>query len=216
MTSPAHQHRLRHAAAAHAAAGAYMPSPNTSAYDLVRAKLAEDKRFLKGIQSVEQKISAKRNRLPEYLPWIDGVLTADTATQDDVFSALMVWAIDVGNYPLALLMGAHLLKHGLAMPEPFQRDVATVLVEEIADRFGTDESLKPEQLLELGAITDGRDMPDEVRAKLHKATGLALRDSAPEQALDHLQRALQLNQRIGVKTEISKLQKQLKPDASVT
>lgn len=212
MTSPAQRHRDRilaeqsHRAAADAGADT---AGNHSAYALMLAKLAEDKRVLKAIQSIEQKIVVKGNRLPEYAPWIDGVLQANQPVQDDVFATTMVWRIDTGDLDGALVMAEHMLRHDLKLPEHYQRDLATLVVEEIADRSALPDggNVTAAHLLRVGALTDGRDMPDEVRAKLHKATGLALRESAPAQALEHLQRALQLNPRIGVKAEITKLEK---------
>ena len=214
MPSPAQQHRQRIAAAmsqtvvADADHGAVAAG---SAYALMLAKLAEDKRVLKNIQSIAQKIEVKRQRLPEYAAWIDGVLQADQPVQDDVFATVMVWRIDTGDIDGALVMATHMLTHDLKLPEHYQRDLATLVVEEIAERAGHADSgnVTASQLLQVGQLTDGRDMPDEVRAKLHKAIGLALRDASPAQALDHLQRALQLNARLGIKTEITKLQKQL-------
>lgn len=212
MTSPAQRHRERiHAEQAQAnAAASGSPVARGSAYDLMRAKLAEDQRKLKSIQSLEQKIALKARLLPEYAPWIEGVLAADKPTQDDVFGTTMVWHIDTGDIEGALIMAAHMLKHSLKLPEQYQRDLATLVVEEIADRAQhAPDTVTAEQLLQTGALTDALDMPDEVRAKLHKATGLALRECAPAQALEHMQRALQLNPRIGLKAEIGKLEKQL-------
>lgn len=214
MTSPAQLHRARMLAAQAqtnaAAVGDLTPSEH-SAYALMLAKLAEDKRTLKGIQSFEAKAACKAQRLPEYAGWIDGVLQADKPVQDDVFATCMIWRIDTGDIDGALVMAEYMLRHDLKLPEHYQRDLATAVVEEIADRAGHADggNVTAEQLLRVGALTEGRDMPDEVRAKLHKTTGLALRDTAPAQALEHLQRALQLNPRIGAKAEINKLEKAL-------
>lgn len=221
MPSPAQLHRERHLAqAAHSAVAATAAAPraNATGYELMLAKLAEDKRVLKGIQSIEQKIEVKRQRLPEYGAWVTGVLQSTAPVQDDVFATCMVWSIDVGAIDAALVMAAFMLRHDLKLPEHYQRDVATTVVEEIADRAGLPDggNVTAANLLAAGQLTEGRDMPDEVRAKLHKATGLALREEAPAQALEHLQRALQLNARIGVKKEIEKLQKQLRSDSTAS
>lgn len=210
MPSPAQAHRQR-MLAEQSATSTEPVAAHGSPYALMLAKLTEDKRALKLIKSVEQKIAVKAARLPEYQPWIDGVLAADAPVQDDVVATVMVWHIDVGQIDRALQIAAHMLKHNLKLPEHYQRDLATLVVEEIAERalHGDSGAVTTAQLCDTGALTEGRDMPDEVRAKLHKATGRALVDSAPAQALDHLQRALQLNPRLGLKTEIGKLQKQL-------
>ncbi|MEP9097980.1 terminase, partial [Enterobacter hormaechei] len=67
-------------------------------------------------------------------------------------------------------------------------------------------------LLDTIALTERADMPDIVRAKLHKITGYVLRDAnqLPE-ALAHLQRAIQLERTIGVKKDIEQLERQLRP-----
>jgi hypothetical protein len=212
MSTPAQRHRERILAQATstAAADAGAGQASGSAYDLMRAKLAEDKRSLKALQSREAKIELKRKLLPEYAAWVDGVITADQPVQDDVVATVLVWSIDAGDIEQALRIGAYMLKHSLKLPEHYRRDLPTTLVEEIADQAGRpDATVTADQLLQVGALTDGRDMPDEVKAKLHKAIGLALRDTAPAQALEHLQRALQLNARSGVKNDVSKLEKQL-------
>ncbi len=55
-------------------------------------------------------------------------------------------------------------------------------------------------------------MPDQVRAKLHKVTGLVLRDAGePAAALEHLRRAMQLDAQAGVKKEIERLDRELQP-----
>jgi hypothetical protein len=211
-----HRERMLAQAAATTAADTGTAHATGSAYDLMRAKLAEDKRSLKALQSREAKIELKRKLLPEYAAWVDGVITADKPVQDDVVATVMVWAIDTGDIEPALAVAAYMLKHDLKLPEHYKRDLPTTLVEEIADQAGRpDATVTADQLLRVGALTDGRDMPDEVKAKLHKAIGLALRDTAPAQALEHLQRALQLNARSGVKSDIRKLQKQL-ADAATT
>lgn len=216
MSSPAQRHRERMLAQQTAeAAGATGTAQATgSAYDLMRAKLAEDKRSLKALQSIEAKIALKRKLLPDYTAWVDGVVTADQPVQDDVVATVMVWAIDAGNIDDALIVADYMLRHGLKLPEHYQRDLPTLLAEEVADQAGRiDSTVTAEQLLRVGALTADHDMPDEVRSKLHKATGLALRDTAPAQALEHLQRALQLNGRAGVKADIGKLEKQLAASA---
>ncbi|MFW8532629.1 terminase, partial [Klebsiella pneumoniae] len=68
------------------------------------------------------------------------------------------------------------------------------------------------QLLDTLALTAAADMPDEVRAKLHKITGLVLRDNKqPADALAHLKRAMQLDCQAGVKKDIERLERELKP-----
>lgn len=62
------------------------------------------------------------------------------------------------------------------------------------------------------SLTDGADVPDMVRARLHKVTGLTLRDAGQSaEALAQFQRAMQLDRNAGVRKEIERLERALKP-----
>ncbi|MBJ9626084.1 terminase, partial [Burkholderia multivorans] len=76
------------------------------------------------------------------------------------------------------------------------------------------EPIQVEPLLDIEQLTALADMPDEVRAKLHKAIGYGLAASHPASALDHLRRALQLFANVGVKKDIERLERELKNSAS--
>lgn len=67
-----------------------------------------------------------------------------------------------------------------------------------------------------GLLAD-QDMPDQVRARLHKALGLAQSESQPQEALAQFLRALQLDENVGVKKLIEQLERQIRnnpPDQS--
>lgn len=75
--TPARAHMLAMTAASLSAddSGANALDPaQTSAYELMQAQLYEHRRALKAIQSIERKVEAKRDYLPLYWPWVDGVL----------------------------------------------------------------------------------------------------------------------------------------------
>ncbi len=76
--------------------------------------------------------------------------------------------------------------------------------------YAAGELVDPRLLTETLQPTATADMPDEVRAKLHKITGLFLRDGGDAAgALAHLQRATQLDCQAGVKKEIERLERKL-------
>ena len=54
------------------------------------------------------------------------------------------------------------------------------------------------------------DMPDQSRARLHKSLGWVLRESQPVAALNHLQQAMQLDERCGVKKDIEQLERKIR------
>lgn len=223
--SLARKHFQRMTAAAVAAATDPGEPVKANAYELQLIALADAKRALKQVQSVERKAEVKRRALPQFLPWVRGVLEAGRGGQDDVLMTVMVWAIDVGNFALGLDIAAYALPHKLTLPDQYKRDVATLVAEEIAEQcmaaIAADKAVDVDMLEHTAALTAEHDMPDEVRAKLHKALGLAHQlppggndqpdKAAAEKALAHFKRALQLHDRIGVKKEIERLQRVLKP-----
>lgn len=218
MVSPAKAKFLQASAAALGVpAEAALDRNAANAYELMLAKLAEDKRRLKDIQSIERKADVKAQLLPEYMPWINGVLEGGSGRQDDVLMTVFVWAIDIGNFALALQIGAYAIEHDLVMPDQYKRDVTCVLAEEIADyALKQDDaglvSLQP-HIVKALELTADCDMPDEVRAKLLKANGYALRCAGTAlsdadlltKARDALTRALALHDKVGVKKDIERL-----------
>lgn len=218
MKSPARRHFLKHQAAALAAAAAPGEQIQGNAYELMLAQLTEDRRKLHAIQSVEGKAKLKRELLPAYAPWIQGVLDGGNGGQDDVLMTVMVWCLDVGFFDAALDIAAYALQHGLAMPDQYNRTTATVVAEELAEQalkaIQAGEPVRVQDLLRTADLVADADMPDQVRAKLHKAIGYALRLAedleSRQAAMEHLQRALQLHDKVGVKKDIEILEREIK------
>lgn len=234
MTSPAKRHFER-VTAAHAAAAVEPGQTLTGAsrYELMLAKLATDKRRLKAIQSIERKVDVKREVLPEYTSYVDGALEGGRGAQDDVLMTVMIWRIDVGDYPGALAIARYALRHRLTLPDQYERSTAAALAEEFADAafaaIRDGGTFDVEQLVEIERLTEDADMHDQIRAKLHKAIGLAIapasalagetpgsgdRDRA-RCALDNLRRALALDARSGVKQNIARLEAALGDAAGI-
>lgn len=221
--TPAQRHYLRTTAAALAAVDTQadaMPTATANAYELMLMQLAEHRRRLKQLQSLDRKIDAKRGFLPNYSDWVAGVLESDRGGQDDVLVTMMVWHIDTGDLASALPIVAYALRHGLTMPDQYQRGIACVAAEEFAEvalkQIAAKQQPDVAALVEVGSLTAEHDMPDEVRAKLHKAIGYALRDTDKATALDQLRLALQRHDKVGVKKDIERLERELKNAASPT
>ena len=74
MTSPAKAHRLRVLAELAARAAPHGQEVRGTAYEMMYRQLAEHKRLLKGMQSVERRLEAKRELLPVYEEYLTGAL----------------------------------------------------------------------------------------------------------------------------------------------
>lgn len=219
MTSPARRHFQQAQAAKAAGATAAHEPQKGDAHDLMHMALVEDRRRLHDIQSIERKIEVKAELLPNYQPYIDGVLEAGQGAQDDVLMTLMIWHLDVGDIERGLTIAAYALQHGLETPDQHKRTTATLVAEEIADYYlRLNDDAYPENALALlehtEALTRDHDMHDQVRAKLFKALGQYQRDSDPDTALSSLKRALDLNDKVGVKKDIERLERELKNTAA--
>lgn len=221
MTSPARRHFER-VSAAQAAADAGEAPMQGEAFELMQAALFEDYRLLKSTQSMERKAEIKREILPKYADYITGVLEAGQGAQDDVLMRVMLWRIDAGDLAGAIAIAKYAIKHGLTPPDQFERGTAAIIAEEVADqalKLLDDDNTNTAELLaqleEVEQLTGDADMHDQIRAKLHKALGYAQRANGQlEAAQANLERALALNDRIGVKKDLERLDREIKQNAA--
>jgi len=199
--------------------------------------LQADKRTLKGIQAQTRKIELKRKLVPNYHDWCKGVLAGGRGERgplDTIFTTILMWTIDIGDYMTALTMAEHVLRYGLEMPAHVKRTPAVFIVEQIAEAASAyydlaDEKAEPFPHAVLPMVEDliadvDADMPDEVTAKLQKAIGRAIMAGAnlededdvrarQDSALRHYMNAMRLDSRSGVKGEVTRLKKALgKPE----
>ncbi|EQB4458839.1 TPA: phage terminase small subunit [Enterobacter hormaechei] len=193
-----------------------------TAHEQILHRLRMDLSRLSGVQSEETKAEMKKSMLPEYEGWIEGTLDGDSGRQDEVITRLMVWAIDCRDYALALRLGRYVVRHGLTLPDNFNRTAATFLTEEMSKPVLTlaaadadaDLSASTAVLDEVADIVADSDMPDVVRAKLCKARALARRGATDittkAEALALFREALTRNTNAGVKKEIATLAREVK------
>jgi hypothetical protein len=223
----AQRNQLRKRAAREAAAAAPAAlMDGATGYEVMLAKLQQDQFRLKQVQSQEGKAKLKTKMLPDYVPYVDGVLSAGQGAQDDVITTLMVWRFDAGDFVGGLQVAEYVLKHGLMMPDRFNRTTGCLVAEEVATA-----ALKTQKTggsFDLGiltltdVLTAKQDMPDEARAKLLLAIG---RESAalvdPEMPMDgdvacletakhFLTRAIELHSSCGGKKDLERLERLLK------
>ncbi|POU01194.1 terminase [Escherichia sp. ESNIH1] len=215
MTSPAQRHMMR-VSASTTTQRAANPLRHATAYEQMLVKLAADQRTLRTIHSKERKAEIKREMLPFYAPWVSGALEQGKGAQDDILMTVMLWRLDAGDIAGALDIARYAFQFGLAMPGKHRRTPVYMFTEEVAlaamRAHAASEPVDVRLLLDVLALTESADMPDMVRAKLHKITGLVLRDGGQvADALAHLQRAMRLDCQAGVKKEIERLERELRP-----
>ena len=183
-----------------------------TAYTQMTLMMNADRRRLKRIQSFERKADIKREMLPNYAPWVAGILASGKGQQDDVTMRVMLWRIDTGDFSGALDIADYALSHNLTMPEKHSRTTGCAVAEEIADMaekmYAAKTPVPPDVLTRTMDLTLDEDMPDQVRAKLYKWLGYAQRDNDQLQpATCSWLRALELDDRAGVKQDLRQLEK---------
>lgn len=185
-----------------------------TAYTQMTLMMNADRRRLKRIQSFERKASVKQKMLPNYAPWVAGILASGRGQQDDVTMRVMLWRVDAGDYHGALDIAEYALRYNLSMPEKHTRTTGCAIAEEIADQAEKQYTAKApiplDVLTRTMTLTLDEDMPDLVRANLYKWLGYAQRDNnQPQPATCSWLRALELNDRVGVKQDLKQLEKYL-------
>lgn len=130
----------------------------------------------------------------------------------------MLWRFDIGDYRGAFDIARYALAHGLAMPDEHRRKPAAIIADlpsEAALRaYKRNQPFDVAILREALALVDGRDIPDQARAKLHFALGRHLIEGEPQEAIEHLRRAVDLHENVGAKKDIERLEARLRRDGS--
>lgn len=228
--SPAKAHFQRATAALEAAAtGPDALMEGLTGYEVQLAKLQQDEQRLKQVQSTEGKATLKIALLPEYVPYVEGVIASGQGAQDDVIVTVMLWRFDAGDYVGGLEVADYVLKHGLKMTDRFKRTAGCVVAEEVAEvalnamKAGT--SFDMDILTRTNELTAAQDMPDQVRAKLYLAMGrltaAQVNEETPaetdkanlEAAKQYFSRAIELHDKCGAKKDQERVDRLLKRHA---
>lgn len=229
LTHAQRTQQRKRAAVAAASTAADQPMAGSGAYELQMAQLHQHYQQLKGIQSTQAKEELKAKLLPDYAPYVAGVLASGQGAQDEVVTTIMLWRFDAGDYQGGLDIAAYVLAHGLTMPDRFARTTGCLVAEEVAE--AALKALKVGGTFDIGLLaeadrlTAGEDMPDEVRAKLMLAMGRVAaaqvddKESKPDDlqsltvARQFITRAIELHDKCGGKKDLERVDRLLKKHA---
>lgn len=203
--------------------------PVATEYQLLLAALGIDLNALRNIQSTERKIDAKREMIGKYRAWVEGAADASAGAQDEIVATMMIWAIDIQDWALALKLAEYVLLAGIELPERYNRTPATLFAEEMAEAgIAVPGAVPLEVLHATAALVSDADIFDQVRAKLEKALGLAFKARADAfdpnaesavaggkpallaAAIEHLERAIALHDKCGAKKIMQAMEAELK------
>lgn len=222
------QQRKRAAAAA-AATSQSQPMADSSAYTMQMAQLHQHYLQLRSVQSEQGKGELKAELLPDYVPYIDGVLSSGQGAQDEVVTTIMLWRFDAGDYEGGLQIATYVLAHGLSMPDRFARTTGCLVAEEVAE--AALKAIKAGGTFDIGTLAEAdrltatHDMPDEVRAKVKLGLGLIAAGMVDDQvakpddvqclevAQHFITRAIELHDKCGGKKAMERIARLLKKHA---
>lgn len=205
--------------------------PVASEYQQLLIGLGEDLRRLSSIQSIDNKIAAKREMIGKFMPWVEGALEGKPGAQDDIVATVLVWALDLADWPLAQRILGYMIEAKIILPpvQGYKRSPAAFAAEQAAEAgLQQEPTIDLETLVEFDTLTADIDMHDQIRAKLYKAVGIGLHARADafdptaesavaggkralvEAALAAFRRALAKDSNVGVKKTITALESALK------
>lgn len=190
-----------------------------SAYQRLLKNLHDDKVLLKSVSSIADKVHIKKQALPAYQEWIDGITAAGTVQADDRIAAtIIVWMIDCGLLDEAMPLADVLIHSSLESADEYSRSMPEIIVEQMAAQIESGSEISAENLKTLiewatAKKEDGLheiNLADVIRAKLLKAAGeKAEAADDNETALTLYRQAVGYNDKAGVKKRIEALEKQL-------
>ncbi|WP_422776116.1 terminase endonuclease subunit [Pseudomonas mediterranea] len=224
MTNPCRRHFERVTAAVEAATiDPTQTMAGATAYEHQLNQLLQDRLRLKQVQSNQGKAELKRQLLPSYEPYVQGVLEGGQGAQDEVMTTVMVWRFDAGDFSGGLDIATYVLKHRMVMPDRFARTLGCLVAEEVATAaFRTQKiggSFDLAILHRTAELTDAEDMPDQARAKLFLAMGRATLEDITEETpgqsgqlqagVDLLKKAIALHDACGGKKDLERAERLL-------
>ena len=127
-----------------------------------------------------------------------------------------VWSIDAGDMETALRLSSAAISQQQLAPEHFKRDLTTFIIEEVADwaerQIKAGLSASPYVDDVCNKIESGQWLSDNVIAlgKVFKNAGInAEKNGDDKEALEYFRRALDENEKSGVKKRIKDLEEKL-------
>lgn len=165
------------------AAGETSPVLASAEPDALQLRLLEleaDRKVLKGIAAIEDKIEHKRTvLLPKYRPHAEAFLAQGANYENPLFSDVVLWLFDIGEMDTFMAWCDKAIELGVPTPEFIKRDWQTLCCDNVFDwsseQLKQGNSAEPylSQVLERLESRQWR-VFEKVSAKIYKLSGQAL------------------------------------------
>ncbi|MFB9135712.1 phage terminase small subunit [Vibrio olivae] len=230
MVSPlARQRRQLLDSHANQVASERVSGANTQSLHIKLIDFEEDRKYLRRLNAIAQRVEHKRSVLvPKYKAYVEHYLASGEVFENPIFTNMVIWLFDVADIETAIDWCLKAIALDLPTPENFRRDWPTVCADEVlawAEKESErGHSIEPYFTNVFEKIQHDWQLHEEVEAKWYRFAGLHLirnEDGQPqatsigrietlEKARDLLELAHDKYDKIGVKTQIKKIEQRLR------
>ncbi|MDW3637962.1 phage terminase small subunit [Vibrio sp. 1291-1] len=189
----------------------------------------EDRKHLRSFNAIADRVEHKRNVLvPKYKPYVQSYLESGEQFENPIFTNLVIWLFDIKELDTAIDWCMTAIERDLPTPENFRRDWPTFCADEVL-AWAESESerghtIEPYFSQVFEKVEKEWRLHEKVHAKWYKFAGLYLirnEEGQPqatavgnvktlEKALALLQHAHDKNSKVGVGTQIKKIEARIR------
>lgn len=202
---------------------------NTESLHIKLIDFEEDRKYLRSLNSIAERVEHKRTVLvPKYKPYVEGYLKNNERFDNPIFSHLVVWLFDIKELGTAIDWCMKAIERDLPTPDNFRRDWPTFCADEVLAWAESESerghSIEPYFSKVFEKVEKDWRLHEKVHAKWYKFAGLYLirnEEGQPqataignvatlEKALALLQHAHDKHCKVGVGTQIQKIEQRIR------
>ncbi|MFM2632977.1 phage terminase small subunit [Vibrio alginolyticus] len=202
---------------------------DTDSLHIKLIEFEEDRKYLRSFNAIADRIKHKREVLvPKYKPYVQAYLESGEAFENPIFTNMVVWLFDVKELDAAIEWCMKAIELDLPTPENFRRDWPTFCADEVLAWAETESerghSIEPYFSQVFEKVEKDWRLHEKVHAKWYKFAGLYLirnEEGQPqatavgnvetlEKALALLQHAHEKHSKVGVGTQIKKIEARIR------
>ena len=189
----------------------------------LESQLRADILEMKSMESMQHRAFAKKYKVPKYWHHVSGIISQDQAINDNITRLMLVWSFDAMLIDEFLQIAKYMLKFNIPMPADFNTSLSSFITDsgrvmtafEGNEQFKAITATQAESIYELiASITEPERQPnDQSYAKFLKELGKKVEDlesiSALKRAKGYYEKALQLDEKVGVKQDLTRITKKI-------
>lgn len=189
----------------------------------------EDRKYLRSLNSIAERVEHKRNVLvPKYKPYVQAYLESGEQFDNPIFTNMVIWLFDIKELDTAIDWTMRAIERNLPTPENFRRDWPTFCADQVLEwaetESGRGHAIEPYFSKVFEKVEKDWRLHEKVHAKWYKFAGLYLirnEEGHPqataignvktlEKALALLQHAHDKHCKVGVGTQIQKIEQRIR------